>query len=334
VEPRVSILLPVFDAARTLPACLASIARQSESRFECLVLDDGSGDASPDLARAFAARDARFRVLSAEHRGLVATLQRGVAECRAALVARMDADDWMHRDRLAIQCAALDDDPRMAAVGSHARCFPRRSLGGGQRAYEEWLHSIDSPRRVFEERFVECPVAHPTLVIRRDALLRTGYRDAGWPEDYDLLLRLLEDGGRVGVVPRRLLGWRHAPGRLSRRSATYTPERFTACKAHYLAKGFLARHPQYLLWGYGGTGRTLARALRGHGRTPERIVELHPGRIGRTIQGAPVVSRHALGAPGRLPLLVSVAGATARARIRRELLRLGWRECVDYLCVA
>jgi hypothetical protein len=136
------------------------------------------------------------------------------------------------------------------------------------------------------------------------------------------------------VVPRRLLGWRHGPGRLSRRCPTYERSRFTAAKAHFLAHGFLARHPAYLLWGYGATGRALVRALREHDRRPLRIVELHPGRLGQTIQGAAVVSHAALGPPGPLPLVVSVAGATARARIRAELSRLGWRECVDYVCAA
>ena len=334
MEPRVSVLLPVFDAAPTLPACLASIARQREPRFECLVVDDGSRDDGLAIARKLASRDTRFRVLPGAHRGLVPALTRGLAACRAPLVARMDADDWMHRDRLALQCDALDADPCLDAVGSHVRSFPRRALGEGLVAYEDWLASIDSPRRVREEAFVECPVAHPSLVLRRETLVRLGYRDAGWAEDYDLLLRLLAEGGRIGVVARRLVGWRHAPDRLSRRSPVYDPERFLACKAHFLARGFLARHTRYALWGYGGTGRGLARALREHGRTPARIVELHPGRLGQTIQGAPVVSRHALGPPGRLPLLVSVAGVTARTRIRRELARLGYRECVDYVCAA
>ncbi|MGH0028372.1 MAG: glycosyltransferase family 2 protein [Myxococcota bacterium] len=334
MEPRVSILLPVRDAAATLPACLASLRRQREARFDCVVADDGSRDGSLALAEKTAAEDPRFRVLAGPRRGLVPTLRRGLTACRAPLVARIDADDWMHRDRLALQCAELDASPGLAAVGSHVRCFPRRDLGPGLRAYEAWLHSIDSPRRVFEERFVECPVAHPTLLVRRDVLRRFDYRDAGWPEDYDLLLRLLDAGLRVGVVPHRLVGWRHTAGRHSRTSPTYDPLRFTACKAHFLARGFLSGATRYDLWGYGGTGRALVRALRGEGREPARIVELHPGRIGRTIQGAPVIARHALGPPGRRPLLVSVAGAAARTRIRRELARLGYRECVDYVCAA
>jgi glycosyltransferase involved in cell wall biosynthesis len=332
--PLVSVLLPVRDAAATLAACLASIARQSEPRFECVVVDDGSRDESLACARDAARRDRRFRVLAAPRRGLVAALRLGLADCRAPLVARMDADDWMHRDRLALQCAALDADPSLAAVGAHVRLFPRAGLGPGMRAYERWLASIDSPRSLRREAFVECPLAHPTLVARREVLLAHGYRDCDWPEDYDLVLRLLEGGQRLSVVPRRLLGWRHHPGRLSLRSGRYAPGRFTECKAEFLARGLLARSERYLLWGYGGTGRALQRALRARGRRPAAIVELHPRRIGQRIQGAPVVERHALGAPGALPLVVSVAGAEARALIRAELARLGWRECVDYLCAA
>jgi hypothetical protein len=332
--PAVSVLLPVRDAEATLDAALRSVARQSERRFECVVVDDGSRDASLAVANAHASRDPRFRVVAAPREGLVAALRTGLAECRAPRVARMDADDWMHRERLAAQAAALDADATLTGVGCHVRCFPRREVGPGLRAYEAWLASIDSAWRVRQEAFVECPLAHPTWMLRRDALDAFAYRDAGWPEDYDLLLRLLAAGRRVGVVPRRLLGWRVHEKRLSRTSPVYADARFTACKAAHLAASFLAGAPRYLLWGYGGTGRALARALEAHGRRPAAIVEIHPRRLGRSIRGAPVVSRHALGPPRGLPLVVSVAGAEPRALIRTELARLGWRECVDYVCAA
>jgi glycosyltransferase involved in cell wall biosynthesis len=332
--PLVSILLPVRDAEATLPASLRSVARQSEPRFECVVVDDGSRDASGALAREVAAKDARFRVIAAPREGLVPALQRGLAECRARLVARMDADDWMHRDRVAAQLAALAADATLSGVGSHVRCFPRSAVGPGLRAYEAWLASVDSPARVRAEAFVECPLAHPTWMLRREALVSHGYRDVGWAEDYDLLLRLLADGRRIGVVPRRLLGWRVHEGRLSRRDPRYADESFTACKAAHLSRGLLANGDRYLLWGYGGTGRALARALEAHGKQPAAIVEIHPRRLGRTIRGAPVISRHALGAPRGVPLVVSVAGADPRALIRAELARMGWRECADFVCAA
>jgi len=334
VRPVVSVLIPVRDAAPTLGACLRSVARQSEDRLECVVVDDGSGDGSLEVARRFAAADARFRVIAAPAEGLVPALQRGLDVCRAPAVARLDADDCMHRDRLALQLDALAAAPGLAGVGCHVRLFPRRGLGPGMRAYEQWLAGIRSSADVRREAFVECPIAHPTLLLRRAVLASHGYRDAGWPEDYDLVLRWLAAGRELGVVPRRLVAWRHSEASLSRRSPVYGAERFTACKAHFLARGFLARRERYLLWGYGGTGRALAKALRGHGRHPEAIVELHPGRLGQRIQGARVIAPDSLGAPGELPLVVSVAGADARARIRAALEDRSWREGRDYLCAA
>jgi glycosyltransferase involved in cell wall biosynthesis len=332
--PRVSVLLPVWNAAETLPSCLQSLLRQSEPRWECVLVDDGSTDGSLELARGFARRDDRIRVLAGPHRGLVAALNTGLDRCRGALVARMDADDVMRRERLAAQAAALDASPGLAAVGCHARLFPSAALGPGMRAYARWLRSIDSPARVREEAFVECPVAHPTLMLRRERLAELGYRERDWPEDYDLVLRLLERGEQIGVVVRRLLAWRRGPASLSRTHADYAPARFTACKAEFLARGFLAGASGYVLWGYGGTGRALARALRAHGKQPSEIVELHPGRIGRTIQGARVIPPEALALRPGLPLVVSVAGETARTQIRGELARRGFVELRDYLCAA
>jgi hypothetical protein len=202
------------------------------------------------------------------------------------------------------------------------------------REYERWLCSIDSADRVRAEAFVECPVAHPTLVIRSELLKEMRYRDRDWPEDYDLILRLLAAGSEIAVLPRRLLCWRDGPGRLSRSSPTYAIERFTACKAAFLAEGFLTDSTEYVLWGYGGTGKELRRALLEHGRRPSHIVELHPGRLGTRIHGAPVIPPDALETLRDRPIVVSVAGAGPRQEIRGDLRRMGFREGVDYLCAA
>ncbi len=328
------MLLPARDAAATLPACLASVRRQSETRFECVVVDDGSRDATRARARAVAACDPRFRVIAQPARGLVPALQAGLARCRGRYVARMDADDVMHRRRLELQAAALEAAPRLAGVGCHVRVFPRRELRDGLRDYERWLRGIDSPRRVREEAFVECPLPHPTWMLRRDVLATVGYRDAGWPEDYDLLLRLLQRGGELGVVPRRLLAWRDRPERLWRTSGAYSPLRFLACKAAFLAQGLLARDERYVLWGYGETGKALRRALLAHGKRPAWIVELHPGRLGEHIHGAPVVRPERLPGLPRHPIVAAVAGSFARGEIRGMLARLGFRELVDFVCAA
>ncbi len=332
-DPRISVLLPARDAAATLPAALASIARQSERNFECVVVDDGSTDATAAVVRAASARDARFVLVEQPGQGLVPALLAGLARCRGAFIARMDGDDLMHRHRLARQAAALAADPSLAAVGCHVRPLPRRA-GDGRADYEAWLRTIRTAEDVAREAFVECPIAHPTWMVRAAALHAHPYREVPWPEDYDVLLRWHAAGLRVGVVPARLLLWREHPARLSRTDERYGLDRFRAAKVHFLCTGFLHGHARYVLWGYGSTGRELVRALAARGRTPTAIVELHPGRLGNRIAGADVVPPAALQKMPRRPLLVSVVGVGPRAEIRAELASLGYQDGIDFLCVA
>jgi glycosyltransferase involved in cell wall biosynthesis len=330
--PAVSVLLPVWNAAATLAGALRSVSRQTLRDFECVVVDDGSSDASRDIASSFAAADGR--VVSRPHAGLVAALNAGIEACRGRYVARMDADDLMHRERLRLQVEALDADPELAGVGCHVRFFPRRGLTDGMRTYEHWLNALRSANAVLRDRFIECPLAHPTWTFRREVLATSGYRDDGFPEDYDALLRITATGARLGVVARPLHLWRDAATRLSRTSAVYGADRFVACKAHHLARSFLGERKDYVLWGYGDTGKTLARALALHDCRPAHIVEAHPGRIGQLIQGARVIGRDDLAVVKGQKIVVSVAGSAPREEIRERLRVAGFVELREFVCAA
>jgi len=331
---RVAILLPCFDAEATLAVALESLVRQRFLAWHCVVVDDGSTDGSAAIARAFAQRDPRIQVIERAHQGLLGALATGLEACRAPFVARMDADDWMHADRLSRQIAALEGDPGLAAVGCHVRLFPRAPLKPGRRAYERWLASQRDDATIARDRFIECPVAHPTWLVRREVFDAFPYEDHGWPEDWDWLLRVHAAGHRFGVVPARLHAWRDEPGRLSRTERRYSIERFTECRAAHLARDFLRDADRYVLWGHGGTGRALRRALERFGKRPKRIVEVHPGRIGQRIHGVDVVEPDAIARETDRPLVASVAGADARAKIRAALEAKGFVEGVDFVCAA
>ncbi len=333
-RPRVSVLLPARDAADTLSPCLRSIARQTLPDFECIVVDDGSRDATAEQVADVARQDPRFRLVASPRRGLVHALQTGLAECRGDYVARMDADDVMHRARLARQVVRLDAEPGLSGVGTRVRLFPSGAVRDGMRRYRGWLDGVLSPEDVAREAFVECPIVHPTLCLRREVAQTLGYRDLGWPEDYDLILRLLAAGHALAVLPERLLLWREHEGRLSRTHASYAQPRFVACKAAFLAEGFLGEADDYVLWGHGDTGRALRRALAALGKRPTHIVELHPGRLGQRIHGAPVVPPDALRALRPPRILVSVAGEKPRGEIRDALAAMGFDEGRHYLCAA
>ncbi len=332
--PTVSVLLPVRDGVATLASALRSVQRQTLSAFECVVVDDGSRDGTAEIVRAFASTDPRFVGVVQPGAGIVAALRRGVASCRGAFVARMDADDVMRRQRLAAQVAALVADPGLAGVGCHVRLFPRGSLQPGRLAYEAWLNGIADADAVFRDRYVECGVAHPTWCVRAEVMREFPYRDVPWAEDHDLLLRMLGAGLRFGVVPRRLLAWRDAPSRASRVDPRYGLARFADLRAAFVAEQFLGGGEEYVLWGHGPTGRGLRARLARHGKRAAFIVELHPRRIGQRIHGAPVVPIDALPSLPRLPIVTSVSGAGPRALIRAALASMGFTEGTDFVVAA
>lgn len=336
MHPSISVLIPTFNVESTLRAALSSVSRQTCQDWECIVSDDGSNDRTCRIAAAHARADRRFRLVRASHAGIVPALNRGLHHCRGRFVARFDADDLMHRDRLCEQLAAVSKSPDLAGVGTLVRIFPRRCLTKGRETYERWLNALTDEESVYRDRFVECPLAHPTLLLRRDLLTEFEYRDSGWPEDYDLVLRLLGAGHRLSTVPRVLHYWREGRQRLSRVGPQYQIGCFTRCKAHFLARDWLGPDERYVLWGYGSTGRHLARALADLGKHPSAILELHPGRVGQRIFSAPVLAVPdlvGLGQP-RDRIIVSVAGEGPRMEARRRAASLGLREGRDFVCAA
>jgi glycosyltransferase involved in cell wall biosynthesis len=329
--------MPARDAAETLPETLASLFAQTEPDWELLAVDDGSTDATRALLQAAAARDGRVRVLRHEEgRGIVAALQTAFAAARGEWIARMDADDVALPERLARQRALLAGDDRLAAVGSRIRYFPEESLGDGARRYAAWLNGLVTPEEHARDLFVECPLAHPTFMLRRSAFVGVGgYQARGWPEDYDLLLRLWLAGWRLAKVPEVLLLWRESPARASRVRPEYQPDAFRRCKVHYLRQSYLAGDRPAFVWGSGRVGKLLARELLPAGTPLAGFVELDPRKIGQRIYGAPVLSLpDALSRRGEAFGLAAVGQAGAREEIRAALTAAGWIEGVDFCCVA
>ena len=328
----ISVLLPARNAAATAGAALEGILRQRGAPpFEVICIDDASTDGTGEALAHFAQSDARVRVFPGEGRGLVAALQLGLARCRGDLIARMDADDLVDPDRLRLQAEMLAGDVSLGAVGSLVRCFPR-PLTPGLARLEAWLDSVVTPEQCDAARFVEAPLVHPSTTFRREALEAVGgWRDAGWAEDWDLLLRLAAGGWRLAKVPQVLLWWRDSPGRLTRNGGAYRPEQMTELRAHHLATGPL-RERSFDMWGAGPTGKRLARALEAHGLRPRRFWDVDPRK--RVARGLRVVAPAELRAPDGALILCAVGRAGAREDIRAELATRGFQEGRDFLFAA
>lgn len=181
--PTVSVVVPFRNAADTLPECLESIRRQTLAEHELIAVDDGSTDASPRVAQAAAEADSRMRLVRPGRVGLVAALNLGVAQARAPLIARMDADDLMHPSRLELQTSYLDRNPAIALIASRVELFPTELVTDGYREYARWQNACLSPEQIETNLYVESPLAHPSVTMRKHVFDEIGgYREGSFPE--------------------------------------------------------------------------------------------------------------------------------------------------------
>jgi glycosyltransferase involved in cell wall biosynthesis len=330
----VSVVLPVWNAAATLPECLDSLLAQSLEDFEILATDDGSTDGSRELLRARAFAQPRLRLLEQPHRGLVAALNLAAQAARAPLLARMDADDVAHPDRLGLQLDHFERRPRAEILATRVRVSGRARGNAGMRAYVAWSNRLLTHDAIARDLFVESPLVHPSVMLPRRLLLRLGgYREGAFPEDYDLWLRALRAGVRFAKLKDVLLEWRDLPARLTRTDPRYAAAAFRGRKLLALLLGALAGRAA-VVWGAGPVGKAWARDLLALGVPLAAFVEVAPRKLGQRIHGAPVLGiAEAVRLSGPLHLL-AVGQPGARARMRSLLRRRGLVEGGDFVAVA
>jgi len=315
----VSVLLPVRNAAPWLASSLASLWRQSLRSFEVIAVDDGSTDGSGERLDREARRERRLRVLHTAALGLPAALNTALAAASAPLVARHDADDVSHRDRLALQAQFLAVDPGATVVGTRVRLFPQGAIGDGMRRWAAWHNSLLTHEAMVRELLIDSPLAHGTAMVRRDALIEAGgWNDRGWAEDLDLWVRLAGRGARFAKLPRALYGWRQHAASSTRTDPRYARERFTALKLAALERGLLARGRRATLV---GTGTSLQRW---RGALGERVRDAVDAR--RATSG--VFASHPP------PFVLAYVAPDARRRWRETAEYSGLVELTDFIFVA
>ena len=333
--PTVSVLLPVRDGEATLPAAIESIESQTFTDFEVVAVDDGSTDGSSELLDAWRDRDSRVCVVRQDPSGIVGALEAGRSLAQGRYLARMDADDVALPDRFEAQFALMEANPDWAVCGSHIEYFPPESVRGGALRYQEWLNSFVSPNHVERDLFVECPLAHPTFFLRAEAVREAGgYSDRGWPEDYDLLMRLWARGGRLGVAPRILLRWREGRDRLSRNDPTYSQDAFRRCKVSYLLDTLARARDGIVVWGAGPLGKAFATEVQSAGGEVRAFIDVDARKVGQTIHGATVLAPEGIHSLTGAFCVASVGQEGAREEIRESLIEAGWRETEDFVVVA
>ncbi|GAB4180001.1 MAG: hypothetical protein Fur0032_20830 [Terrimicrobiaceae bacterium] len=211
--PAISVLMPCYNAGPFLAASIASIVRQSFRDWEMLIVDDASTDGSLEIARDWARKDTRIRVLeNASNKGQTRCLNQGLRECRGRWVARQDADDLSHPFRLARQFEILSSKQNIVLLGTAGRMIDSRNRLVGL------LDVPNSPPCIrLAMRFLN-PILHTAAAFDRSLVLTEfgGYDESFHiAQDYDLWQRIVEKY-QAANLSARLVSYRHLPASLSK----------------------------------------------------------------------------------------------------------------------
>ncbi len=335
----ISVLLPYRDAASTIDEALASVLADLGPDDEVVAIDDRSRDDGPRIVAAHAARDRRVVVLASSGEGIAPALAAGLAASRGELVARMDGDDVSLPGRFAASQALLASDPSLGLVATQVEAFVAiegAEPSEGITRYVRWQNHVVTKEEHAHAIFVESPLCHPSVTMRRSALEAVGgFHDPPWPEDWDLWLRMHEAGFGMAKVPRVLFRWRRHAGTLTVTDPRYSMPRLRHARAHYLAKHLRRDGRPFAIWGAGQTGRRLARALEEHDAWPRFFVDIDPKK--RKAREAPVLDPVEGLARTRREgalLVVAVGAPGARDVVRARLRAAGLAEGTDFVCAA
>jgi glycosyltransferase involved in cell wall biosynthesis len=197
MQEQVSVIIPVHNAGQFLVETLQSVLAQTHRNFELITIDDGSTDASYEILKEFARRDARIVALHRKHQGVAATANEGLDIARNELVARIDADDLMLPQRLERQLSFMHENPEISVTSSYAWLIDRRHRVIGQSKPK-----VNVGRGIKElnpECFVHM-IQSCSIMRRADIRAVGGYSSAyTFAEDRELWGRLVASGYRLAV---------------------------------------------------------------------------------------------------------------------------------------
>lgn len=200
--PTISIVMVVYNAEQYIEESVISVLNQSFQDFELLLIDDGSTDKSMQIVEHF--KDSRIRVIHNSH-DFVDSLNLGLDESIGKYIARMDADDIMHPDRLFVQYHLMEDQPWIDFCSSWCIFFEEKT--GKKVQYKEFSGAIKNPLVTLLHRNI---FTHPSMIYRTEFIKKNNlkYEHYHYAEDYKMWVEAAKLGANFYIEPQNLLYYR------------------------------------------------------------------------------------------------------------------------------
>ncbi|MBW6498122.1 MAG: glycosyltransferase [Bacteroidales bacterium] len=233
----VTILLPFYKEGTELDRAIESITQQTFPHWQLLLISNNGNSTGLNIAQKWVEKDPRIKMLHEPRQGIAHALNTGLQHCKSPYIARMDADDISHPERLVKQFHFLENNPSIDVVCSQTTFQTAIPGSEGFEIFVNWQNSIITPEEHFQYRFIESPIAHPTIMFRKELAEKFGpYSTLPVPEDYELWLRWMDQNVCFYKIPEPLLTWNDHSERLTRTHENYSREAFFQVKCEYLAK--------------------------------------------------------------------------------------------------
>lgn len=206
MNPIVSIILPVYNAAPYLHEAVESVLNQTLDDLEIIAIDDGSTDDSLNILKSFSEQDSRVKVFSRENRGISYTLNEAASLSSGKYIARMDADDICAPERIAKQVFALEAE-QSDICGTWCTTFGYAN---------ELIRYPLSDTDIKLSMIFNSPFCHPSVMFKKEVFETVHYdSDKNGAEDYDFWIRAAHAGFKMANVAEPLLFYRVHEGQVS-----------------------------------------------------------------------------------------------------------------------
>lgn len=202
-EPKISIILPVFNGGLFLAKTIQSVISQSLHEFELIIVNDASIDNSKEIIFSF--EDSRIIYIeNSINVGQIESVNKGIKLAKANLISRIDQDDIFLQEKLSLQYQFLDENKDISVVGTWA------SIIDANDKVKRYISSPVQNNKMVNTLLNSNPLFHPSVVIRKDILIKMGMysKEYEYTEDYDLWCRLVLSDHKIANIPKYLLKYR------------------------------------------------------------------------------------------------------------------------------
>ena len=332
VESLVSIVMPVKNAGPYLRQCLDSIVRQTHEYWELLAVDDYSTDDSFLILKEYAKADTRIRVFQLEksQHGIIPALQLAYVNSNGAYITRMDADDHMSENKLAIMSSKLESKGTGFVAVGWVSYFSEKGVGEGYQNYAGWLNEMTAAEANFSEIYKECVIPSPCWMMGRSDFEMIGaFENDLYPEDYDLCFRMRKHKLSIIGIKEVLHYWRDHESRASRNDPNYKDNRFLSLKMSYFLNEDLQEEATLILWGAGKKGKEIAKVLI------EKFIPFlwftnNPNKIGKDIYGVILGSDEDIHKYVNIQVIIAISKPNERTFAIATMESLGLQSGVEY----